>query len=91
MKDIIRQDFTFKEDIRKPCEEMMGGVYAEEVDPTVVGLHIRRSDYLTNPNHHALDISYYEALKLFQMMLVLVFSDDLNGVINNHCLIMIGL
>ena len=78
VKDIIRQDFTFKEDIRKPCEEMMGGVYAEEVDPTIVGLHIRRSDYLTNPNHHALDISYYEeSLKLFpDDVKVLVFSDD---------------
>ena len=78
VKELIRQDFTFKEDIRKPCEEMMGGVYAEGVDPTIVGLHIRRSDYLTNPNHHALDISYYEeALKLFpDDVKVLVFSDD---------------
>ena len=44
----------------------------------VVGLHIRRQDYLTNPNHCALDIEYYErALAQFpDDVPVIVFSDD---------------
>ena len=73
VEDIIRQDFKFKEDIRQPCEEMMS-----QLDGQVVGLHIRRGDYLTNPNHCALDLSYYEqALKRFpDDATVIVFSDD---------------
>jgi len=73
VENIIREDFTFKEDIRNPCQEMMS-----ELDGQVIGLHIRRKDYLTNPNHCALDISYYEeALSRFpDDATVIVFSDD---------------
>ena len=73
VEDIIRQDFKFKEDIRQPCEEMMS-----QLDGQVVGLHIRRGDYLTNSNHCALDLSYYEqALKRFpDDATVIIFSDD---------------
>ena len=44
----------------------------------VIGLHIRRKDYLTNSNHCALDMSYYKkALKQFEYDVpVIVFSDD---------------
>ena len=78
VEDIIRQDFTFEEEIRKPCEQMLGSLYAADVDPTIIGLHIRRGDYLTNQNHAALDISYYEkALEMFPSdATVIVFSDD---------------
>ena len=70
----IRRNFTFKDEIRQPCEEMIDGLGVDEV----VGLHIRRQDYLTNPNHCALDMSYYKkALKQFEYDVpVIVFSDD---------------
>ena len=70
----IRQNFTFKDEIREPCEDMMDNLESDEV----IGLHIRRQDYLTNPNHCALDMSYYEeALKRFEYDVpVIVFSDD---------------
>ena len=73
VEDIIRKDFTFKEEVRQPCQEMMG-----QLEGQVIGLHIRRKDYLTNPNHCALDISYYkEALSRFpEDSIVIVFSDD---------------
>jgi len=73
VEDIIRKDFIFKDEIRQPCQEMM-----DQVDGETIGLHIRRKDYLTNPNHCALDISYYkEALSKFpDDLAVIVFSDD---------------
>ena len=72
IEDEIREDFSFKDEIEGPCKEMIGAV--EEP----IGLHIRRGDYLTNPNHCALDLSYYEqALKRFpDDATVIVFSDD---------------
>ena len=43
-----------------------------------LSLHIRRTDYITDANHTALGIDYYEkALEEFPMEVpVLVFSDD---------------
>ena len=68
----IRKDFEFKDEILEPCEEMMS-----QFDTAPVSLHIRRTDYLTNPNHTALGLDYYEeALKQFGDSEVLVFSDD---------------
>ena len=73
IRDELLHDFTFKDEILKPCNEMMNSF---ETPP--VALHIRRTDYITNPNHTALDISYYEeALKEFgNDRGVIVFSDD---------------
>ena len=49
-----------------------------QFDEPPISLHIRRTDYVTNPNHTALDVSYYKkALKKFgEDETVLVFSDD---------------
>ena len=43
-----------------------------------ISLHIRRGDYVTNPNHPTQDVSYYEAAlaKLPEDIPVIVFSDD---------------
>ena len=42
-----------------------------------VALHIRRTDYITNPNHTCLGLDYYEkALNIFPNQTVLIFSDD---------------
>ena len=63
----------FKDFVQDPCKEMMS-----EFDEPPISLHIRRTDYVTNPNHTALDASYYKkALKEFgEDETVLVFSDD---------------
>lgn len=72
IEDEIRADFSFKDAILEPCKEMMGSL------GEVISLHIRRTDYLQNPNHTALDLDYYErALNHFDKTKpVIVFSDD---------------
>jgi hypothetical protein len=69
----IREDFTFKDEILKPCLQMI-----QSVDKPVA-LHIRRTDYLKNSeNHFNLPLEYYAAaLKHFDYdRNVIVFSDD---------------
>jgi hypothetical protein len=69
----IREDFTFKDEVLKPCKEMISSV------ENPIALHIRRTDYLTNSeNHFNLPLEYYKsALKHFDVNRnVIVFSDD---------------
>ena len=69
----IREDFTFKDEILKPCKEMVSGVEKP------LALHVRRTDYVVNSqNHLNLTTEYYEAaLKQFDAdRNVIVFSDD---------------
>ena len=75
VEDIIREDFTFRDEILHPCQDMMQGILEEG---KVIGIHIRRKDYLTNPNHHFVGIDYYtKGLQKFPNDTnVLVFSDD---------------
>jgi len=75
----IREDFTFGEHILNPCREMMSDV------DNAISLHVRRTDYTTNPNHKALDLDYYErALSEFDKdRQVIVFTDDV-GWCNNQ-------
>jgi len=75
VEEIIRKDYTFKDEILIPCKEMMDGVLG---DNKAIGLHIRRTDYLTNPNHHFVGLDYYKkALSMLDDSTnVLVFSDD---------------
>ena len=70
--DSIREDFTFRSHILGPCVDMMSGV------ENPISLHVRRTDYTTNPNHTALSIKYYEkALKEFpEDSTVIIFTDD---------------
>ena len=70
--DEIRVDFSFKDEILEPCKEMMGSV------GEAISLHIRRTDYLQNPNHTSLSLDYYQkSLSEFDDSLpVLVFTDD---------------
>lgn len=72
VEETIRKDFTFKDEILGPCEDMM-----EDIGQAI-GLHIRRKDYLTNSNHCALDLEYYKkALQKFpEDIPVIVFSDE---------------
>ena len=68
----IRIDFSFKDEIFQPCVDMISSI------GETISLHIRRTDYLSNPNHTALDIDYYvRALEMMDPNLqVIVFSDD---------------
>ena len=72
IKDEIKGDFEFKDEISSPCKDMVA-----EIDEPV-SLHIRRTDYISNPNHSALGLEYYEkALKQFdKRSAIVVFSDD---------------
>ena len=72
IRDEIRGDFEFKDFVKDPCTEMMGSL-----EETPISLHVRRTDYTTNPNHSALSLDYYKkALEEFDNETVLVFSDD---------------
>jgi hypothetical protein len=72
IKSSIEEDFTFRSHILSPCKEMISSL------DKPISLHVRRTDYLTNPNHTALDLNYYEqALEKFDPdQTVIVFSDD---------------
>jgi hypothetical protein len=74
IKDKIRKDFTFKENILEPCKEII-----EDIDNPIF-IHIRRGDYLNSQRAHPVcPIEYYEkALSHFDADIpTLVFSDDI--------------
>lgn len=74
VKDIIREDFTFKDEILEPCKEII-----DQLDNPIF-MHLRRGDYVVNPSAHPIcPIEYYEeALTHFdEDISVIVFSDDI--------------
>lgn len=70
----IKKDFTFIPEIFNPSKELFDSLESSDV----ISLHIRRDDYVTNPNHPVQDIEYYRnALDLLPKdIIVLVFTDD---------------
>ena len=92
IEDEIREDFTFKEDITKVSKEIFFQLFGEQVraprgrrgrwrhcrTPKVISLHVRRGDYVANPNHPIQSLEYYQqALSHFDENLpVIIFSDD---------------
>lgn len=75
IEDEIRKDFTFRADVMKDCRKC----FIDNFNTSeVISLHIRRGDYVTNPNHPVQTIEYYqEALdKMPKDLPVIVFSDD---------------
>ena len=73
VKDLIRNDFSFKKEIIESCLEILD----ELVDP--IFIHIRRGDYVNQPdNHPVCPITYYKnSLNHFKdTSSVLIFSDD---------------
>lgn len=71
IEDEIKGDFTFNDDILGPSLNAI-----ENLD-SPISLHVRRTDYTTNPNHTALSLEYYQkALSAFPTGQVIVFSDD---------------
>jgi len=79
IRDELLGDFQFKDEIRIPAQELV----TEWKDP--VALHVRRTDYVTNPNHSILMIDYYrEALKKFDSDRdVIIFSDEPQWCLSN--------
>ncbi len=75
IKDEIKNDFTFSNEVRTLCSEMIESI---QDGKKIIALHIRRTDYIVNPNHPVQPMSYYEqALKKFDKNdRILVFSDD---------------
>jgi len=70
-EDIIK-DFEFRDEILEPAKKTIS--YWKNP----IALHIRRTDYVTNPNHTALSMDYYErALSEFdESFEVIIFSDE---------------
>ena len=69
----IRKDFTFKDEIKDECDDLI----KQFTNP--IALHIRRGDFIRNyKNHHNLGLHYYEtALNQFDKdRQVIIFSDD---------------
>ena len=69
----IRKDFTFKDDIKNECDDLI----KQFTNP--IALHIRRGDFVwNNKNHPPLSLDYYKsALESFDSdREVIIFSDD---------------
>jgi hypothetical protein len=70
IEDEIRKDFSFDQELLDTCKGFIEG--------DTISLHIRRGDYVVNPNHPTQSLSYYsEALSRLKSDLpVIIFSDD---------------
>lgn len=82
VEGIIRKEFTFCDRIDSMCSH-----YIEQkfFGSEVISVHIRRGDYLTDPNFYALEVEkyYLEALRSLPNCDVLVFSDDVEWAQSN--------
>lgn len=72
-KSEIRNVFTFKDEYFMLAEEMR-----KQLSGEIIAIHVRRTDYITNPNHEALGLDYYErALKeMPEDSRCIIFTDD---------------
>ena len=72
VRNELLKDFEFRDEILEPAKKTIS--YWKKP----IALHIRRTDYITNPNHTSLSMSYYEkALTEFdESSEVIIFSDD---------------
>jgi hypothetical protein len=75
IEDEIRSDFSFNLELYENCKAFINSLNSQ-----IISLHIRRGDYLANPNHPVQTLEYYkQALELLpQELPVLIFSDDCN-------------
>ncbi len=70
----IRSDFKFQTDLFETCSDFMKDNF---VYRDVISLHVRRGDYVSNPNHPLQTVEYYQrALEILPDLDVIVFSDD---------------
>lgn len=75
IKEDILKEFTFKKEISTPAKELFESIFGEN---EVISLHIRRGDYILNPNHPVQPLDYYKKALNFlpESSPVLIFSDD---------------
>ena len=73
IEDEIRKDFSFPKELIDSAQEVI-----DTLGDEAISLHIRRTDYIANPNHPLQPLEYYtKALdKLPKDVSVVVFSDD---------------
>lgn len=73
IEDEIINDFSFDNELYEGCSKFIKSLNSE-----VISLHVRRGDYVVNPNHPVQPIEYYkQALEaLPDNIPVLIFSDD---------------
>jgi hypothetical protein len=72
VKKALKSDFEFRINYKEPANN----IFRELDNP--ISIHIRRGDYITNPNHHLLDMTYYlKSLEYFDKnRQKIIFSDD---------------
>ena len=72
-KEDVKEAFTFKKEYEDLATEMRSHLSGE-----LVAIHVRRTDYLTNPNHEALGLDYYEKAlaEMPEDTRCIVFTDD---------------
>jgi hypothetical protein len=72
IKQEIKNDFQFKDEIVETAYYLISNFN------NPISLHVRRTDYVINPNHTALPLDYYKkALDIFDRDRdVIIFSDD---------------
>lgn len=78
IKDIIHQDFTFKENFSEKIEKLK----EEITNCNSLCIHLRRGDYVGNKFHEVVNEEYYkkgldEMSKLTKIDKIYVFSDDI--------------
>jgi hypothetical protein len=75
IQEDILNDFTFNSNIREVSEKFFFELFETQ---DTISLHIRRGDYISNPNHPVQSLDYYQrALSYFDENLpVIIFSDD---------------
>jgi len=76
--DTIREDFTLKNALSKPCQDL----FYEIKDISSVCVHVRRTDYVDNPYHGTLGQTYYDRgieyiARRTVIKKIYVFSDDI--------------
>jgi hypothetical protein len=71
----IREDFKFDFSLYNKCSQFFNESFSSS---EVISLHVRRGDYVVNPNHPLQELLYYEkALEKFDTNIpVIIFSDD---------------
>ena len=69
----IREIFTFKDEYAFVADKMRSQLSGE-----IIAIHIRRTDYLTNPNHESLGLDYYERAlaEMPEDSRGIIFTDD---------------
>lgn len=60
-EDLIRKIFTFNDATKKYIEEKYSTLLQPKADDSyLISIHVRRGDYLNNPNHHpVMSVQYY--------------------------------